>query len=47
MEPMHDRKENSAPAITVAGTPAASGAALDWVLDTTVDASCKANNVNS
>jgi D-serine dehydratase len=42
MEPMHDRKENLAPAITAAGTPAASGAALDWVLDTTVDASCKA-----
>jgi D-serine dehydratase len=42
MEPMHDREENLAPAITAAGTPAASGAALDWVLDATIDESCKA-----
>jgi D-serine dehydratase len=42
MEAMHDREQNSAPAGAAAGTAAASDAVLKWVLDATVDESCKA-----
>src|SRR5436853_5353373 len=42
MEAMHDREQNSAPAVATAGTTTASGGALDWVLDAIVDESCKA-----
>jgi D-serine dehydratase len=39
---MHDPEQNLAPAVAAANRPAASDAALKWVLDATIDESCKA-----